>query len=242
MTKHPRSSPLIDHSIRQRLNGKIRKRTHSGGIPHPARAQWEWRFEGQQKRSAPLYYYLEDALLLPLEMAQTWTIRTGRDRAPPRRAGTHERIGILSSRRGKPAYSAAGLYADRWRPPATITLIEPSSLRRTAATKAADEACWCSLSRRARSSRDRLRGRQAGKDLSWPDRGRGAHRRFRVCSKGSQAHPAYVIERRVRRAKELLGNGTLPIAENPRTACAASPNQSHLNRLFEPPRRQPQLR
>ena len=128
------------------------------------------------------------------------------------------------------------LYAESLATALAITLIrDHSSLGRAAARKAAREHTG-GLSRRALKEAIDYIGDNLEKDLTLAEISGAAHmspyhfsRLFKE-STGLTPH-RYVIERRVQRAKELLCNSTLPIAEIARLCVFAK--QSHLNRHFK---------
>jgi AraC family transcriptional regulator len=225
--------------LTQRLDGKIRKeRIYSGKVSIiPAGPEWEWRLEGATE-SDQLPLCLEDAFLR--EVAQSVDVDPDGVEIVPL-LGTRdpqiERIGLSLKEEAEAEGLLGGrLYAESLATALAITLIRNhSSLGRTAARKAADERAG-GLSKRALRAAIDYVGDNLEKDLKLAEIAGAAHmspyhfsRLFKE-STGLTPHQ-YVIERRVQRAKELVGGSTLPIAEIA-LVCGFA-NQSHLNRHFK---------
>ena len=225
--------------LTQKLDGKIHKeRVYSGEVSIvPAGQRWEWRFEGATE-SDMLPLCLEDVFLR--EVAQSVDVDPDGVEIVPlfgARDPQIERIG-LSLKEEAEAEGLLGdrLYAESLATALAVTLIRNhSSLGRIAARKAADERPG-RLPRRALEGAIDYIGDNLEKNLRLTDIASAAHmspyhfsRLFKE-STGLTPHH-YVIERRVRRASELLHGTALSIAEI--ALLCGFANQSHLNRHFK---------
>jgi AraC family transcriptional regulator len=225
--------------LTQRLDGQLRKeRVHRGEVAIiPEGRAWEREFKGETE-SDVLPLCLEDAFLR--EAARSVDVDPEGVEILPilgLRDSRIEQIGLLL----KAEIEAEGLlggrlYAESLATALAISLIrEHSSLGRKAARKAARDHAG-GLSRRALKEVIDYIGDNLEKDLTLAEMAGVAHmspyhfsRLFKE-STGLTPH-RYVIERRVQRAKELLGSTALPIAEIA-FSCGFA-NQSHLNRHFQ---------
>ncbi len=226
-------------ALTQRLDGQLREeRVHSGKVSIiPAGPHWEWRFEGAAE-SDQLPLCLEDAFLR--EVAQSVDVDPDDVEIVPLLGVQDpqiERIGLsLKAEAEADGLLGGRLYAESLASALAITLIRNhSSLGRTAKRKAADEHTG-GLSRRALKAAIDYVGDNLQKDLTLAEIAGAAcmspyhfSRLFKQ-STGLTPHQ-YVIERRVQRAKELLGGTALSIAEI--ALLCGFANQSHLNRHFK---------
>ncbi len=225
-------------NLTQRLNGQLReKRVRCGEVSIiPAGTHWEWGFKGEVE-SDQLPLCLEDTLLR--EVAQSVDVDPDSVEVVPLlgiRDPRIERIGLSLKEEVEAGGLQGGrLYAESLATALAITLIrDHSSLGRTAGEKVAREHTG-GLSRRALKDAIDYVDDNLEKDLTLAEIAGAAHmspyhfsRLFKQ-STGLTPH-RYVIERRVQRARELLGESTLPIAEIA-LSCGFA-NQSHLNRHF----------
>ena len=226
-------------NLTQRLDGQLREeRVHRGKVSIiPAGPHWEWRFEGAAE-SDQLPLCLEDAFLR--EVAQSVDVDPDDVEIVPLLGVQDpqiERIGLsLKAEAEADGLVGGRLYAESLASALAITLIRNhSSLGRTAKRKAADEHTG-GLSRRALKAAIDYVGDNLQKDLTLAEIAGAAcmspyhfSRLFKQ-STGLTPHQ-YVIERRVQRAKELLGGTALSIAEI--ALLCGFANQSHLNRHFK---------
>jgi AraC family transcriptional regulator len=225
--------------LTQRLDGQLREeRVHRGEVAIiPGARAWEWEFKAETE-SDLLPLCLEDAFLreaarsvdvdpVGLEILPIMGLRNPRI----------EQIGLLLKEEIEAEGLLGGkLYAESLATALAITLIrDHSSLGRKAARRAARERAG-GLSRRALEEVIDYIGDNLQKDLTLAKIAGAAHmspyhfsRLFKE-STGLAPHQ-YVIERRVQRAKELLGSTALPIAEI--AFLCGFANQSHLNRHFK---------
>ncbi len=225
--------------LTQRLDGQLREeRVHRGEVAIiPGARAWKWEFKAETE-SDLLPLCLEDAFLREaarsvdvdpdgLEILPIMGLRNPRI----------EQIGLLLKEEIEAEGLLGGkLYAESLATALAITLIrDHSSLGRKAARRAARERAG-GLSRRALEEVIDYIGDNLQKDLTLAKIAGAAHmspyhfsRLFKE-STGLAPHQ-YVIERRVQRAKELLGSTALPIAEI--AFLCGFANQSHLNRHFK---------
>lgn len=225
--------------LTQMLDGRLRKeRVHRGEVAIiPAGPPWKWGFRGQTD-SDLLPLCLEDAFLR--EVARSVEVDPDGMEIVPRlgeRDLRIEQIGLLLKEEIEAEGLLGGrLYAESLATALAISLIrDHSSLGRKAARKAGRERGG-GLPRRALKEVIDYIGDNLEKDLTLAEMAGVAHmspyhfsRLFKE-STGLTPH-RYVIERRVQRAKELLGSTALPIAEIA-FSCGFA-NQSHLNRHFQ---------
>lgn len=225
--------------LTQRLDGWLRKeRVHHGEVAIiPAGPQWEWGFKGETK-SDMLPLCLEETFLR--EVAQS--VGVDPDGVEilhllGARDSQIERIGLsLKAEVEAEGLLGGKLYAESLANALAITLIrDHSSLGRAAVRKMTREHS-VGLSKRALTDTIDYIGDNLEKDLKLAEIAGAAHmspyhfsRLFKE-STGTTPH-RYVIDRRVRRAKELLQNSTIPITEIA-LSCGFA-NQSHLNRHFK---------
>jgi AraC family transcriptional regulator len=225
--------------LTQKLDGQLcKERVHYGEVAIvPAGPHWEWGFKGETQ-SDMLPLCLEASFLrevaekmdVDLEGMEILPLLGGRD---PR----IEQIG-LSLKEEVEAEGLLGgrLYAESLATALAIHLIRNySSLGRTSARKAAREHTG-GLSKRALEDAKDYIGDNLDTDLKLADIAGAArmssYHFSRLFKKSTGLTPhRYVIEHRVRRAKELLCGSALPIGEISRQCGFA--NQSHLNRHFK---------
>lgn len=223
----------------QRLNGKLyESRCHQGKITIvPARTTVEVEYR-ERVESDVLNLHLGDAYLR--EVAQSVEVDSD-DLEIMLRVGTPapqiEHIGLsLLAEIEADGLVGSRIYAESLANALAISLIrDHSSLGRKAIRKTAVEHGG-GLSKRALKAAIDYVGDNLKKDLTLAEIAGAVHmspyhfsRLFKE-STGSTPHQ-YVIERRVRRAKELLGSTALPIAEI--AFLCGFAHQSHLNRHFK---------
>ncbi len=226
--------------LTQKLDGgRLRtERVYRGEVAIiPEGRAWEWGFAGETE-SDVLPLCLENSFLR--EVAESVDVDPdGVDIEPllGARDPQIERIGLsLKEEAEAEGLLGGGLYAESLATALAIHLIrDHSSLGRTAARKAAAEHAG-GLSKCVLKAAIDYVGDNLAKDLRLSEIAGAAHmspyhfsRLFKE-STGLTPHQ-YVIERRVHRAKELLGGSTLPIAEI--ALLCGFANQSHLNRHFK---------
>jgi AraC family transcriptional regulator len=226
--------------LTQRLDGQRHdERVHRGEmaiVPAGMTCEWGWR---ERVESDVLNLRLRDAFLR--EVAESVDVDPGGVEIIPRVATSDpqiERIGLsLKAELEADGLLGDRLYAESLANALAISLIrDHSSLGRKAVRKAAGEHTG-GLSRRAlKAAIDYVGDNLANKDLTLGEIASAAHispfhfSRLFKRSTGLTPHQ-YVIERRVQRAKELLGGTTLPIAEI--ALLCGFAHQSHLNRHFK---------
>lgn len=232
LSRHP-----VD--LLQRLNGKLyESRCHQGKItivPAGTTVEVEYR---ERVESDVLNLHLGDAFLR--EVAQSVEVDSD-DLEIMLRVGTPapqiEQIGLsLMAEIEANGLVGSKLYAESLANALAISLIrDHSSLGRKAVRKAAVEHDG-GLSKRALKAAIDYVGDNLKKDLTLAEIAGAVHmspyhfsRLFKE-STGRTPHQ-YVIERRVRRATELLGSTALPIAEI--AFLCGFAHQSHLNRHFK---------
>jgi AraC family transcriptional regulator len=226
--------------LTQRLDGQLRReRVHHGEVAIiPAGPPWEWAFKGTTE-SDLLPLCLTDAFLR--EVAQSVEIDPDGVEIVPLlgvRDPQIERIGFsLKAEVEADGLVGGKLYAESLANALAIHLIrDHSSLGSKTTRKIPGEERNGGLSKRALKSAIDYIGDNLQKDLILPEIAGAAHmspyhfsRLFKE-STGLTPHQ-YVIERRVQRAKELLSNTDLPIAEV--AFLCGFAHQSHLNRHFK---------
>ena len=227
------------HDMMQRLDGRVyEERFHRGEIaivPAGLPCEWSWK----SRADDVLEIRLGDAYLR--EVAESVEVDPDGIEIVPR-VGTPdpqiERIGLsLKAEVEADGLLGGKLYADSLANALAISVIrDHSSLGRKATREVAGEHAG-GLSRRAlKRAIDYVGDNLANKDLTLAEVAGAAHmspyhfsRLFKE-STGLAPHQ-YVIERRVQRAKELLSNTDLPIAEV--ALLCGFAHQSHLNRHFK---------
>jgi AraC family transcriptional regulator len=225
--------------IRLKVDGRVYTgRFHNGEIAVvPLGTPWE----GAWKRSADdaLEMRLRDALLR--EVAQSVDVDPDGIEIVNRLCVPDpqiERIGLsLKAEAETEGMLGSRLYAESLANALAISLIRNhSSLGGKAVRKATAERTGGLSKRALREAIDYIGDNLANKDLTLAEIAGAAHmspyhfsRLFKE-STGRAPHQ-YVIERRVRRAKELLGGSTLPIAEI--ALLCGFTHQSHLNKHFK---------
>lgn len=224
----------------QRLNGKLyENRCHRDNISvTPAGTSVEVNYR-ERVHSDILNLHLEDAFLR--KVAQSVDVDPD-DLEIVLRVGTPapqiEQMGFsLTAEAEADGLVGSKLYAESLANALAISLIrDHSSLGRKAVRNATEEHAG-GLSKRALGEAiDYIGDNLANRDLTLSDVAAAVHlspyhfsRLFKE-STGLSPHQ-YVIERRVRRAKELLGSSALPIAEI--AFLCGFTHQSHLNRHFK---------
>ncbi|MDQ4001304.1 MAG: AraC family transcriptional regulator [Actinomycetota bacterium] len=227
------------HDVLQRLDGRVyEERFHQGEIaivPAGLPCEWSWK----RRTDDILEIRLGDALLR--EVAQSVEVDPDDLEIVHRLCAPDpqiERIGLSLKEEAEADGLVGGkLYAESLANALSISLIrDHSSFGRKAVRKAAAEHIRGLTKRALKEVIDYVGDNLANKDLTLAEMAGTVHmspyhfsRLFKE-STGLAPHQ-YVIERRVRRAEELLSNTSLPIAEI--ALLCGFAHQSHLNRHFK---------
>jgi AraC family transcriptional regulator len=225
--------------LTQRLDGQLyEQRVYHGEmaiLPTGRPCEWGWK---ERVETDVLNLRLKDAFLR--EVAQSVEVDPDGLEIVPLlgvRNPQIERIGLsLKAEVEAEGLLGGRLYAESLANALAISFIrDHSSLGRKAVRKIAGEHIGC-LSKRALKSAIDYIGDNLEKDLTLAEMAGAVHMSpyhfSRLFKKSTGLTPhRYVIERRVQRAKELLSNTALPIAEI--ALLCGFANQSHLNRHFK---------